>query len=54
VNGFYKYLPVMFFVLLFSDRAAVAAYARGIASSGGSTQGRRLQLDEGNRAAEAR
>ncbi|SAL32768.1 hypothetical protein AWB69_02871 [Caballeronia udeis] len=52
VNGFYKYLPVMFFVLLFSDRAAVAAYARGITSAGGSTQGR-LQLDEGNRAAEA-
>jgi hypothetical protein len=29
VNGFYKYLPVMFFVLLFMDKADVAAYARG-------------------------
>ncbi len=33
VNGFYKYLPVMFFVLLFSDRTKVAEYARGLTHS---------------------
>jgi len=33
VNGFYKYLPVIFFVLLFSDEVAVAEYARGGKSS---------------------
>ncbi|HEY2023278.1 O-antigen ligase family protein [Paraburkholderia sp.] len=34
VNGLYKYLPVLFFVLLFSDDVAVAAYSRGDRSSG--------------------
>lgn len=53
VNGFYKYLPVMFFVLLFSDSADVAAYARGPASSGDPAKGS-IQLDEVERAARSR
>lgn len=43
VNGFYKYLPIMFFVLLFSDRSEVAAYARG--ASFRRAARRRVQLD---------
>jgi hypothetical protein len=53
LNGFYKYLPVIFFVLLFSDNVDVAAYARGLGSSGDAAQGR-LELDKSNRAARAR
>ncbi|MEW9582380.1 hypothetical protein [Paraburkholderia sp. DGU8] len=45
VNGFYKYLPVMFFVFLFLDAVDVAAYARGDASSA-DTAGSRLQIEE--------
>lgn len=45
VNGFYKYLPVMFFVLLFSDKLDVAEYAKGGTSSRRAGQ-RRLHLDE--------
>jgi hypothetical protein len=53
VNGFYKYLPVVFFVLLFSDEVNVAAYARGDASSGATAQGR-LEIEESEHAARAR
>jgi hypothetical protein len=53
VNGFYKYLPVIFFVLLFSNEVNVAAYARGDASSRETAQGR-LELEESDHAARAR
>jgi len=43
VNGFYKYVPIMFFVLLFSDKSEVAAYARGASSRRAQ---RRTHLDE--------
>ncbi|NVH74247.1 hypothetical protein FSB08_17235 [Paraburkholderia sp. JPY432] len=45
VNGFYKYLPVIFFVLLFSDELDVATYARGISSPSGAVRGQ-LEIDE--------
>lgn len=53
VNGFYKYLPVMFFVFLFLDAVDVAAYARGDASSG-DTVGSRLEIEEAEHVARAR
>jgi hypothetical protein len=53
VNGFYKYLPVMFFVFLFLDAVDVAAYARGDASSG-DTVGSRLEIEKAEHMARAR
>jgi hypothetical protein len=53
VNGFYKYLPVMFFVFLFADAVDVAAYARGDAASG-DTAGSRREIEEADHAARAR
>lgn len=52
VNGFYKYLPVIFFVLLFSDEVDVTAYARGDVSSAETAQGR-LEIEEGDHTARA-
>ncbi|MGF6551748.1 hypothetical protein [Paraburkholderia youngii] len=49
VNGFYKYLPVIFFVLLFSNGVAVAAYARCLAPSDHTAPGGQ-KVDENHRA----
>jgi|GEM_PF-1878611 len=53
VNGFYKYLPVIFFVLLFSDEAAVAAYARGGKPSA-DTVPAEVEIEQGDHVASAR
>lgn len=53
VNGFSKYLPVIFFVLLFSDEVDVAAYARGVALSR-DTGLDRLEIEESDDVARAR
>jgi hypothetical protein len=52
VNGFYKYMPAIFFVLLFFDNVDMVGYAKGLSPSDETAKGR-LELEKNSRPAEA-